>query len=92
MAFCFGEDRVCVTANFGDFMARCRRQGLHPGLIVLEGNATRQQQWRHMQTAIEYIECQASETQQQPGSWMVNRVVEVDPDGACTGYPLPDDI
>lgn len=82
------EDRVIVTANADDFTALCGDEELHPGLITMSSGA-RDQQFAMIAAALAYIATEAAGKQQSPDSFMVNRVVEVGIDGACSSYPLP---
>lgn len=85
---CFEEDRVLVTANEGDFRLLSQRSGLHPGLVTVP-SVSRQRQLILLDAALDFIERRASEAGVRPAAFMVNRVVEVEQDGACADFELP---
>lgn len=82
------EDRVIVTANADDFTALCGDEEIHPGLITMD-SGTRDQQLAMITAALAHIASEAAGKSQSPDAFMVNRVVEVGIDGACSSYPLP---
>jgi predicted nuclease of predicted toxin-antitoxin system len=82
------EDRVIATANADDFTALCDNEEIHPGLITM-ASGTRGQQLAMITAALEYIVTEAAGDKQSPDAFMINRVVEVELDGACSSYPLP---
>jgi predicted nuclease of predicted toxin-antitoxin system len=88
LAFCAGEDHVCVTNNAGDFRALVGQVELHPGLIVLP-NVARDSQSKLLEQALEYVEREAEAAGQAPRDLMVNRSLEVDEGGACELFELP---
>jgi predicted nuclease of predicted toxin-antitoxin system len=82
-------DYVFVTNNEQDFRRLCRAYNLHPGLIVLP-ERIRVEQVAMFERVLDYIEQHAASAGEAPGSWMVNRVVEVDATTeACGDHPLP---
>ncbi|HEX9836459.1 MAG TPA: DUF5615 family PIN-like protein [Alphaproteobacteria bacterium] len=83
LARCIDEDRVLVTQNAQDFRNLIGREPLHPGLIVLPALG-RKEAYRLILRAIEVLACQG-----EPGDVMVNHVLEVTTDGACTLYAMP---
>lgn len=84
----FDEDRVLVTNNAGDFLKLATDRGIHPGLIFLEqGSVTAEQRW--LEAALAQIETVSAAAGEEPATFMVNRVVEVNRDGACDDYAWP---
>jgi predicted nuclease of predicted toxin-antitoxin system len=82
-------DYVFVTNNEQDFRRLCRGHDLHPGLIVL-AERIRVEQVAMFERVLDYVEQHAARAGEAPGSWMVNRVVEVDPTTeVCRDHPLP---
>lgn len=88
LAFCIGEDRVCVTNNADDFRALVGNADLHPGLIV-QPNVARESQLQIFNRALEFIEQEAEAAGQAPRDLMVNRVLEVGETGVCELYDIP---
>jgi predicted nuclease of predicted toxin-antitoxin system len=87
---CLEEDRTLVTNNYGDFRRLCESQTAHPGLIVLP-TPSREKQQQLLDLALAHVEQQAKATgAADPGEFMINRVVEVEEDGGCADFPLPD--
>ena len=79
-----------VTNNHADFRGLCASAELHAGLIVLP-QGWRDDQRRWLDQAITHIERRAAESGEPPADWMLNRVVEVDPDSdVSTDAVLPD--
>lgn len=89
LQLCIDEDRVLVTENAGDFRALCNHAGLHPGLILLPCVGVAEQQ-RLLNLGLEHIDSSATAAAALPRDFIVNRVVEVDEDGAVTDAPLPE--
>ena len=82
-------DYVFVTNNEQDFRRLYRTHDLHPGLIVL-AERIRVEQVAMFERVLDYIEQHAARAGEAPGSWMVNRVVEVDEaTEVCSDHPLP---
>lgn len=82
------EGWVLVTNNAGDFLKLADRAGLHPGLVFIElGSAQMERHW--LAAAIAHIERQATAAEEATAQFMVNRVVEVDVDGACSDFEWP---
>ena len=82
-------DYVFVTNNEQDFRRLCRAHDLHPGLIVLP-ERIRVEQVAMFERVLDYIEQHAARAGEASGSWMVNRVVEVDETTeVCRDHPLP---
>ena len=88
LSSCIAEDRVIVTGNVGDFMGLCGKVELHPGLVTLP-HVNRDRQQELLEAALSHIEGRAAAAGEAPRDFMVNRVVEVDLDGACTDHELP---
>jgi Domain of unknown function (DUF5615) len=78
-----------VTNNHADFRGLCASAELHAGLVVLpQGRRDDQRRW--LDRAITHIERRAADSDEPPVDWMLNRVVEVDPDSEiCTDAVLP---
>jgi predicted nuclease of predicted toxin-antitoxin system len=86
---CIDEDRTLVTNNYGDFRRLYETSSVHPGLIVLP-TSRRQVQQQQLSMALAHIERQAELSgAADRGEFMINRVVEVDEDGLCADFPLP---
>jgi hypothetical protein len=84
------EGFAFVTNNHADFRGLCASAELHAGLVVLP-QGLRDDQRRWLGQAIAHIERRATESGEPPADWMLNRVVEVDPDSdVCTDAVLPD--
>lgn len=83
-------DWILVTNNEVDFRKLARREGLHPGLIILpQGRVVEQQASLH--AVIDYIEARAAEDDEEPWAWMVSRIVIYDDqDDSITWEWLPD--
>lgn len=82
---CIAEDRVIVTHNIGDFRKLIGRVELHPGLILLN-ESSRAGSIAQMEQVLDYV---AGRSGDDPAGWMVNRVVEVLPDGRIADEMLP---
>jgi predicted nuclease of predicted toxin-antitoxin system len=83
------EEAVFVTNNESDFIALSREVDLHTGLMILPQVARREAAWPLLDTALDYIEQQASVATEPAGDWMLNRLVEVQTDGSVGHEPLP---
>ncbi len=77
LALAVSEEFVFVTNNHADFMGLCANAELHTGLVVLP-QRPRDAQLPLFSDAIAHILCRASQDQEVPGDWMLNRVVEID--------------
>jgi hypothetical protein len=89
LAIAVGEEFVFVTNNHADFIGLCSSAELHTGLIVLP-QGPRDAQLPLFSDAIAYIEHHATQTNEAPDDWMLNRVVEVDDESAtCRDSVLP---
>jgi len=79
-----------ITNNQADFRGLCANADVHAGLVVLP-QGRRDDQLRWLGWAIAHIELRAAESGEPSADWMLNRVVEVDPDSeTCTDAVLPD--
>jgi predicted nuclease of predicted toxin-antitoxin system len=87
-AMCLEEERICVTANAGDFRELAEVRGVHPGLIAMPSVA-RARQIELLEAAISFIEEAAQDAEQEPAALMINHVVELDVAGACELFELP---
>lgn len=83
LAHCIAEDRVIVTQDAEDFRGLVGRVDLHPGLIILPALG-RDQTFHLLSRAIDYLSGRG-----EPTNLMVNHVLVVAADGACTLYELP---
>lgn len=87
LEYAFDDDRIVVTGNADDFRGLCSAAEMHPGLIVIEAG-DREQQKDMLDAAVAHIERLAGHAGVAPGTHMVNRVVEVTIDLACSEYEL----
>lgn len=83
------EEAVFVTNNEADFVALARRANLHSGLVVMPQTDTRDAQWPLLDAALDHIETRAASASETPAVWMINRYVEVSPEGSTTDDVLP---
>jgi predicted nuclease of predicted toxin-antitoxin system len=83
------EEAVFVTNNESDFLSLAREIGLHSGLVVLPQGPRRETQWLLLDKAIDHIEAHAEAHDEAPTDWMVNRYVEIDPEGVAWHRDLP---
>jgi predicted nuclease of predicted toxin-antitoxin system len=86
---CFEEDRICVTVNAGDFRQLAEHNGLHAGLITMPSVAGERQR-ELMAVAIEVIQELSVHAGEDPASYMINRVLELEADGSWSIYNLPE--
>ena len=85
------EGFAFVTNNdAADSRGLCAAAELHAGLVVLpQGRRDDQRRW--LDRAVDHIERRAAESGEPSADWLLNRVVEVDPESAtCTDAVLPD--
>jgi predicted nuclease of predicted toxin-antitoxin system len=87
-AMCLEEERICVTANAGDYRELAEVRGIHPGLITISSMA-RVRRIELLEAAISFIEEAAQAAEQEPAALMINHVVEIDEAGACELFELP---
>jgi predicted nuclease of predicted toxin-antitoxin system len=80
---CVAEDRIIVTENARDFRKLVGAAPIHPGLIIL-ASVGREATWRLLSIAIADLLAQTN-----PDQAMINRVLELGPDGHRTYYDLP---
>lgn len=83
------EEAVFVTNNEADFVTLAGRAYLHSGLVVMPQTDTRDAQWPLLDAALDHIETHAASASEMPADWMVNRYVEVDPEGSTADDALP---
>jgi len=83
------EEAVFVTNNESDFVALCHEVDLHTGLLILPQTDRREAQWPLIDAAFDYIEEKAKAAGESTADWMLNRQVEVDPEGAMKHGDLP---
>jgi predicted nuclease of predicted toxin-antitoxin system len=76
------DDRVLISANGRDFRKLLAITEIHPGAILIEG-IDLELTWRQILLALEFIRLQAD-----PGSYMINRVVEVSISDGVQSYIL----
>ena len=79
------EDRIIVTENAQDFRKLVAREAIHPGLIIMPC-VDRGTSWRLLEAAILHL---ASVNARRPEDAIVNHVLVVSGEGACTLMPLP---
>lgn len=75
---CLAEDLVIVTENAIDFRKLIGATELHPGLIILP-SVSRERSWLLLEAAIARLKQQGD-----PGSAIVNQVLDVARDGVMT--------
>lgn len=85
LARCVADDLIIVTENARDFRALAARADIHPGMIILPC-LDRIAAKDLLKTAIAHLR-----TLGNPSNIMVNRVLEVEADGAFELYDLPED-
>ena len=79
-----------MTVNDSDFRELAERDGLHAGLITMPSvSGARQREL--MELAIAVIERLAEEAGEQPASYMINHVLELENDGSWMVSLLPED-
>jgi predicted nuclease of predicted toxin-antitoxin system len=83
------EGFVLVTANDADFRPMFARDAIHPGLLVLPGTAPRERQHALLRAVLDYVVGLAREAAEQPGDFMVNRLVDIDKRAECSVRELP---
>lgn len=84
------ENAVFVTNNEADFVALCRSVDLHTGLLILPQTQRREGLWPLFDAALDYIERQAKAAAETAEEWMLNKRVEIDPEGTITHGELSD--
>lgn len=85
LARCVADDLIIVTENARDFRALAARADIHPGMIILPC-LDRFAAKDLLKTAIAHLR-----TLGDPSNIMVNRVLEVEANGAFELYDLPED-
>ena len=75
--------QIARTENARDFRALVGAEAIHPGLIILP-RVDRERSFSLFQATIEYLEAMGDAM-----DVMVNRVLEVDADGAIRYFSLP---
>jgi predicted nuclease of predicted toxin-antitoxin system len=69
----FGEDRILVTANVGDFETLARARDLHGGIILIEdGELLRDEQHAVLERAVKAVTVEYA-----AGRDMINRVLRI---------------
>lgn len=86
------EEAVFFTNDESDFEALCRKVDLHSGLVILPQTGTRKEQWPLLDAALIYIERQSKAAGEPAADWMINKRVEVAPDGTVAHEVLPDGV
>jgi predicted nuclease of predicted toxin-antitoxin system len=87
LARCVAQDRVLVTHDAADFRRLVGRTHIHPGLVILEA-ADRATTERMVRAFLDFVE--EKREQEDPATYMVNRVVEVTSALVITTYKLPE--
>jgi len=85
---CLNEDRALATNNAGDFLALYAVRDAHCGLLMLPA-VPRLRQQELLVVAVAHVAAAARSAGVEPGTLMVNRVVEVDPDGTVADFAYP---
>jgi len=83
------EEAVFVTNDEADFVALYRRVDLHTGLLILPQTDRRETLWPLLDAVLDYIERQAKTACEPASDWMLNKRVEIDPNGTVTHEDLP---
>ena len=83
------EDWVIVTDNGRDYRALCRREDMHPGIIIVPADRGLAVQRELTVAVIGWIRGRATERGVDPRDLMINRVVEIDESGNCAEQELP---
>jgi Domain of unknown function (DUF5615) len=83
------EEAVFVTNDEADFVALYRQVDLHTGLLILPQTDRREALWPLLDAALGYIEQMADATGEPAAEWMLNKLVEVTPNGKATHNELP---
>jgi len=81
---CTRENLVIVTENARDFRALASRSDIHPGLIILPC-VGRNRAAALLRKAIDHLAVLEA-----PDDALINRVLEIDVDGAIKVYDLPE--
>ena len=83
------EDWVIVTDNGRDYRALCRREDIHPGIIIVPADRGLAIQRELTVAVVEWIRAQASARGIDPKDLLINSVVEIDESGNCAEEELP---
>jgi len=83
------EGYAFVTDNVSDFRPMYARDAIHPGLVVIPGGAGRDRQQQLARIVIEWIVTAAAAAGEPPADFLVNALIEIDDDGACSQHDLP---
>lgn len=83
------EEAVFATNNEADFAVLYRKVDLHTGLLILPQTDSREGQWPLLDAALDYIETHAEASAETAAEWMLNKRIEVDPDGTVSHADLP---
>jgi predicted nuclease of predicted toxin-antitoxin system len=84
LEWAIAEDRIIVTANAADYRELVGNAGMHPGLWILP-NVALDPASKFLRDAATLVEAQDEE----PASYMFNRVVTVSDDGTVVAEELP---
>ena len=84
------EEAVLATNDEADFVVLYRQVDLHTGLLILPQAERREALWPLLDAGLDYIEQQASDEDETPAAWMLNKRVEVAPDGSTKHADLSD--
>lgn len=88
--YCIEHDYVLLSIDDGDPKDLAEAEGIHPGLIFIDAQGY-DDTFQQTETAIDYIEQQATLNNETPATFMVNKIVERDENGSWTHYDLPSD-
>jgi predicted nuclease of predicted toxin-antitoxin system len=83
------EDYVIVTDNARDYRPLCRREQLHPGLIIVPADHGLLAQRQLTEAVVAWINDRSSASGLEARDFMVNKVVEIDDAGTCSAEDLP---
>jgi predicted nuclease of predicted toxin-antitoxin system len=84
-----GDGYILVTDNASDFRPIYARVEIHPGLMVMPAEFGRDRQQQFARAVIDYVVDAAAQAGETPADFMVNKLVEIDHDGACAVQDLP---
>ena len=82
------EGWVIVTDNGRDYRALCRREDIHPGVIIVPADRGLAVQRELTVEVVEWIRRKATERGFDPKDLLINRVIEIDESGNCSEEEL----
>ncbi len=84
------EGYVLVTDNASDFRPMYDRESIHPGLVLMPGAHGRENQQRLARIVLEFIDESANRAGEPVADFMINKLAEIDEEGACEVHELPE--